>query len=787
MKNTKRVLIGLVAVVMLVSGMLLSSYANEAAGDSAQLPDYQDVLKYYDPLYSALYEDESFEDGEYNGSILLLDAAAPYTSAAVVGSENKYLAIELGHILNPDARSNAMYSVDFDGAKLSKVIFRADISAAHEAQSAKQCPGCTYSTENTAASLCPVCQSTLATVSTKAPTVVVAVAENSGAGAPLLTFNFSAGTVSYYDGSEDKYIDGLTISENSWYSVEVVCDATKYAFKLTAGETVYEFADLNSPAYDIAAVNVGARYVDDARGATVMIDNMFVQAGIDDRNTGVDLYAATNNGLLILDTLLRDATVSAEVKNDVITVFDTLDTTYSDVLALDETGEAYMLSVRSAMLNFFAEQLKAATDAIDTSASYTVRLALIEDNANYAARITELITVIEHADAESLLAIYNGEKATLEELAQISDSFAAYINDAMVNDPEVFSSYDYDILQGFVASTEASYCDADGNPTYSSTYPPIKEALASYNVVSNRYYNSLAQSIAFCENVALAKRAEQDILLGENGVLTDEEFMACFAAYEAASESTFRNETYPGMSDAIADFETLVNIGNISIVAERFMSNVGTADEAIYVHKKEEWLDLAAADYDLADSRYAGVSAAKELYNALRAQIADMKAAADAYIAAVAAIEGKEGAALIAAVEAALALKEAGNVQGYAGVPEANIALDNAYSAYRLDQAYAQKFITLTAKIKDATTLEERFAAISAASAAQGYALDEIEGVSAAKADLVAATSLYNSEIAAINAASSSVASNAGIFASAATTLSEIIKLVASAIAAIAG
>lgn len=787
MKNTKRVLIGLVAVVMLVSGMLLSSFANEAADGSAQLPDYQDVLKYYDPLYSALYEDESFEDGEFDGTILLLDAAAPYTSAKVAGNEDKYLAIELGHILNPDARTNAMYSVDFDGAKLSKIIFRAEISAAHKTMSAKQCPGCTYSTENTAASLCPICQSALVTVSAQAPTVVVAIAENGGAGAPLITFDFSKGAVSYYDGADDKYIEGLTISEDSWYGIEVVCDSTQYKFKLTDGETIYEYSAVNSPAYSIAAVNIGARYVDDARGATVKLDDIFVQAGIDDRNTGVDLYAATNNGLLILDTLLRDETVSVETKNDVIAVFDTLDTTYADKLALDADGEAYMASVRSAMLDFFAAQLKAATDAIDTSAAYTVRLALIENNAMYADRITALLEVIENADCAALLALYNGEKAALESTAAISDSFVSYINDALVNESEVFSSDDYEILKSFVEITEENYADADGNPIYDATYPPIKDALSSYNVVSNKYYNSLAKAEEFCANVALAKLAEEDLALGENGVLTDDEFRAGLVAYAAASKSTFRNASYPGMPEAIADLDALVSIAGISVVAERFMNYVATAEQAIYIFMKEEWLDLAAADYDITDSRYAGVAEAKALYNELRQQIADMKAAADAYIAAVAAIEGKDGAELIAAVETALALKDAGNVQGYEGVTEANIALDNAYRSYQLEQAYAQKFITLTAMIKDAKTLEERFAAIGAATEAQGFALDEIAGVSAAKADLVAATSLYNAEIAAINSASVSVASNAGIFASAATTLSEIIKLVASAIGAIVG
>ena len=202
---------------------------------------------------------------------------------------------------------------------------------------------------------------------------------------------------------------------------------------------------------------------------------------------------------------------------------------------------------------------------------------------------------------------------------------------------------------------------------------------------------------------------------------------------------------------------------------------------------KEEWLDAAEPDYDLADDRYAGVKESKALYDALRLEIADTKAAADAYIAAVADISGKSGAELIEAINAALALKEAGNVQGYRGVADANIALDNAHKSQQLEVAYAEKFITLVAAIDDAETLEERFEAITLASNARGFANDAIDGVTAANAKLVIAISLSDADIAAINNSYESVVSNAGDLAAAATSLSGIIKTVASAIKAIQG
>lgn len=789
MKNTKRVLITLLAVAMLVSGLLLSSYATEdAAEDTAQLPDYADILKFYDPLYSKLYDDESFEDGEFGGSLLLLDAAKPYTTVSVAGDENKYLAITLGHILNPDARTNAAYSVSFGDDTLSKVVFRASVSATHVASSGKVCSTCKYTTDNLSVSLCPNCKKDLVTVSTQAPSVVLALSENTGVGASFVTLDFASGKAYYTDGASVSYVDGLEIKEGSWYDVEIICDATQYKFMISDGEGVYSFTAVNSPVFSAKCASVGARYVDDARGATVMIDNVFVQAGIDDRNTGVDLYAETNEGFAIIDSLLRDSTVSVEVKNDVVAVFDTLMGTYADALALDETGEAHIASIRSAMLTFFAEQLKLATDAIDVSAAYTTRLALIEDNAIYAARISELLALVTDDNAVALLQIYADEKAALAALAAESDRFIAYIEEQMLVDSSVFSSEDYDVLTDFIGATEAEFEDSEGNVMYSATYPPIKDSLATYTVVVSRYNLYLEKSALFCESVALAKLAEQDLLLPvEERQLTDEEFMASLAAYDVASGVNFDNPSFPGMADALADFDSFVNIREISVVAERFITNVNTAKQAIYIFMKEEWLDAAEVDIDAADDRYAGVAEAKALYSELRLEIAGRKAAADAYIAAVKALDGKDGDELVAAIEAALALKDAGNVQGYEGVAEANIALDNAHKAYQLELAYAEKFITLTAAISDAETLEERFAAIAMASEAQGFANDKFEGVSEAKADLIAAISLYNADIAAINASYSSVASNASVLASAATSLTDIIKLVASAIKAIAG
>ncbi|MBR2930726.1 MAG: hypothetical protein IKC32_05805 [Clostridia bacterium] len=785
MKIAKRVLVGLLAFAVLVSGLLVSSFAIDVLDDGAaggQLPDYADVLKYYDPAYSRLYDLEDFEDGAYEADILLMDAARPYTDVKVMGvGSDAYLAITLGHILNPDAKTDAAYSVSLDGDALANVVINASIAAVDTGISGKVCPKCSNTYDNVNKSLCTKCGAELASVSSKVPTVGVYVTETDKIGVALIKFDYVNGVVSYYNGSAYSIIDGFVPAAEKWYDVSVVYDATQYSFSITDGERTYTAEAVNSPVYTVKGVSIGTGYADDGRGGMMMIDDVFVQAGVDNRNKGVDLAAVTENGLAVINSLVQDADVDVEIKNDVIAVYDELVGKYAAELAVSEAITALHTEIKANMLSFFSAQLKVAVDAIDTSASYSNRLTHVEDNAAYATRIAELSTDGVSEEDAAVIELYNLEKAALAALEAASLEFIDYINGVSADSAYVFSSEDYEELKAFVDATSAKF-DVDGVPTYSATYPTIGETYSLYLTAYNRYSNGLAASKIFCENVAIAAAVEANF-----DAATDEEFAAALGAYEIAAELGFTNETYPGMEDAILTFDSLVKIEAISLVAEQFIDSVSTADKAIYLFKKEEWLDKCAPDYDTVDVRYPGVSDAKALYDSIRKQIQDTKDAAAEYIAAVADIEGKTGDALIAAIEKALALKENGNVPGIEGVSEANIALDNAYNASQLKLAYANKFITLVAAIEEADTIEERFAAINAAEGAQGNADDTVAGVSEAKIAYVKAVGAYNSEIAAINASYDDVASVAANVSGGATVLSDIIKLVVSSIQKVIG
>lgn len=795
MKIWKRVLIGLLAVAVLVSGLLVYSFADEILGpgegdavtpdepSDEVIPDFADVLKYYDPEYSFLYDYEDYEDGEYDQSILTFENAAGLTKAEVkTVSGNSYLSITLGHILDPDARTNAAYSIALSENAISKVLINASISGSHEAMSGLVCPACGDTFEDLNKTLCQKCGAALELVSSEAPAAGIYVSDESGLGVALVKLDFKTGKVSYYNGSEYAIADGFTATEGKWYDISVTYNASGYEFSVTDGENTYIATDVNSPVFALKTVSVGCAYVDDNRGCTVNVDNVFVQGGLDNRTVGVDVAAKTAEGLELLVSMLG-GDYSTETKLAVVGVYDELVGKYGDAIVRNEDVDRIFAELDVELLNFFSSELNKANAAINKSAKYAVRLQHIEANQYYADRVAALLEKLSSTDCEAMLSVFNAEKDTLAALDSESLRFGSYIRGVIATNVAVFSSEDYNELKTLVEGVEADYM-VDGVYTFDPTHPDLTDVYSTYASASTKYYRYLESSKIFCENVAIAAAAEDP-----DANLSDVEFKACLDAYDIARDLNFENATFPGMADALVVYRNLVSLGEISRVAELFIDYIATAEQAIYIFMKEEWLDLAAeyidAEANTPNPYYPGVTEALAKYDALRESVNAKKAAADAYIAAVNNIDGKTGDALISAINAALALREEGNVLGYDGVTEANIRLDNANSSEALKNAYAAKFITLVGEIDNSASLEVRFAAIKAARDAEANADVSIAGVSAAKATLRDAINAYSADINAVNSSYSEVAENAGVISGAATSLSDIIKIVVSAIKAI--
>ena len=134
MKIAKKVLIGLLAVAVLVSGLLVCIFADgevSDGNDGVALPDYAAVLKYYDPMYSTLYANESYEDGSYGHEVFVSRGSSSSFETAIKSyAGDNYLQLKLGHILDPDSAVDVAYRVNL-GETVKQAIFSADIAAAH--------------------------------------------------------------------------------------------------------------------------------------------------------------------------------------------------------------------------------------------------------------------------------------------------------------------------------------------------------------------------------------------------------------------------------------------------------------------------------------------------------------------------------------------------------------------------------------------------------------------------------------------------------------------------------
>ena len=238
-----------------------------------------------------------------------------------------------------------------------------------------------------------------------------------------------------------------------------------------------------------------------------------------------------------------------------------------------------------------------------------------------------------------------------------------------------------------------------------------------------------------------------------------------FSKEEGTIHESLNIDTYPLIGNVTLRECTAKYYAIDAYVAERialskeFIRKVDEAAASATYKGTLAFLDEAAiyidADIDnkSVETEYAGVSDAIAKYNALREKLRVDVANADAYKAAVTAIDmAAPYTQLKAGVEAALALKEAGAIVGIDGVMEANIKLTEADSKVKMFEGNSATLIASVAKLKDAKTLAERREIIFTATNAAKGAEDAIAGVSAAKAELEAATAKFNADVAAANA-----------------------------------
>lgn len=803
MKLAKRVFIGLLAVAVLVSGIAFATSADASA------PAYDDILKYYDPETSTIYIDEDFEGTTYEGEVF--NGADDKLSSRVEISVdtdkdnnpvNKYLDMISGPITNTAAVGDMLYVVNLNDkegnpTELGKFVFDTAIKASHLERAHLVCSeacgfDAAYDTLENLPTVCPTCGAAVDSKTARPPVVRVFVSEDahsegSIAGTALIVLDFETGKVLRYDGASYAELD-FSISEDKWYNIHIVYNQNVFELTITDAadkDNTLVVKDLITPIHSVAAVKVG--YISalnfDGRDSVISIDNVYLQSGDDYRKaTAEQLEAYTKAALAQLKGMLDDTAVSNDTKFKVIAVYDAL----VDVYGYTSTDPEVVLdieAIKAKILDVYAKALSDAVAAINVRNSYEDRLLYVEANAAVAERVRGYIAGEVSQDIIDDLAAYDAEVLDLETDKANSEAFIAFVQE-WVDEGYNFYSSEYAVLAEFYNAAKDAYYDETAHAyTYNSTYPGIANAFNNHTLVKNKFEAMDVASRAFVADIEELKTAiaAYDVAKAAYDAVdpADTEALAAagealslaqadrLSAYADARASYYDNTSCPGITEAIEFYTAQTELDSIGALAEDFLGLMAQAAVSINLDAKEDFLDAAEQIIDIVAAEYPGVAEAKVQYTTLRQSILDSRKAAADYIAAVEALEGLTGDALVTAVDNALALKEAGNILEIDGVVDANIELDNIYSSLLYAEASATKFIALVGKIDNEASISERYAAIKAAVAARNVPDKTLSGVSAAEATLDSAISEYNADIEVVNASYAGAAKVAADFSGA--------------------
>ena len=772
MKTAKRVLVCLILVAAMVTAVFVSTSANAT-------DDYADILKYYDPEFSTILLDDEFDDGEIDGTTVVGANDTIANRFTVAGEDDKYMNITMGTVNNPASIGEMFYMYEFETAE-DMFIFNFEINATHAVKSVVKC-ACGYYAEldsHDAPETCPDCNEATKVVKSKAPVITLYLDDHayvtaSITGVPFVTLDYEAGKVYVFSASTYIPLD-MTLSEDKWYKFELVFEKTEFALTVTdvAAEKAVTLAEVGpSSVFDVKSVRLGALVAVDNRESVIKIDDAYLQKGDSYRKVdAAGLFDVTAKALANMKALLADEYIDRATKVDIIRVYDELVLKYNlfDVVGEDEAANASIKAIQDSVLRVYADMLKEGTDAIEVRNNYETRLALINDYAYYATRVAEYIAEDSPEDIKAVYQAYVDEAKILANYQVASEKLIALVAELEVTYD--FYSDDYSVLKVVYDAIRAELY-VDGAYTYIGSYPGITDALNKFNVAKDKYEAAVVKSEAFVKYVS-------DIAVAE----TDADRLS---AYAGATANYFDNVSYPGVEDALAEFNTYTDLKAIGEVAEKFLALISQAEAALNLTSKTTLLDEAEEMLETVNENYPGVTAAKAQYNEIRKDIADSKANAEAYINAVNGLKNLTGEALRAAIQNCLALKEKGNVLEIEGVAQANIALDNAKSAFDVMDAYAVRFDSDVAAIAKATTLTERFAAIKAAKESETYVDDSVAGVSANKLALANAVSAYETDANAINESVDNMTGYAVTLSTATVSASDIMLKVVSFVKAL--
>lgn len=749
MKMMKRIF-----VAVLIVSIMMSIFALSVSAADDKDASYEYILEHFEEP-TLFYYDFTGEDVDCSSS-MLIKRPKSLTQAYVTDETapgGKYLSFEIASAtnkLNAYADNNVYFSWSGENA-IDDFMIDMTVSGSKGSSDKEQ---------------------TL-------PRIIVAIgseaytdaAIGSTQGTTILAIDYRNGYFSYLKRNlaQDGTVSGVetntsfVIEENAWYNVSLSVKDGSASIKIVNvddPEKSITVADVFLPINEIRDVRVGCHGTDSgsARGSVMKFANVFGLAGQYKRvpsNKQADVEAA----LIKMFEDFQSENVSIEKKIAICDIAEKI----VDYGFTSENGDVNdaLTALSIGIIGLYNEKIAICVDVCPTLPTYAEKRALLDETLGFADSLAEMDL---SGITDELLSEINENVAKLKEVdsqvkavAEVSEQYIAEVN--AVRDSDLTN---YPALLSVVEKLSAL------DPDY--TYDGVGEAKLFYDYLVDTEALIRNSADTFINKVAIAA----DVTLGINERAD---------AFRAIASVYYDNETYPGVTEALATYaaispEMITEISN----GDNFIKYVNKADYAIYVSAKQENLNIAKGYMDVCHPDYRGVAEAKLLYAEVQEQVNSKIASAKAYIDAVNALDSLSGDALKAAIDKANNLKQAGNVLGVEGVTEANIKLNKAEASLDLGVRYAEHFVRVVATIDSAKTASDLYSILKEAKNAEVDADASYPGVKDASAKLASAISNYNKQVSEANAefarASEVAANTCGIGVESNTVADHVIALI---------
>lgn len=750
MKMTKRIFIAL-----LIVSVMVSAFAFTSAASSSPALDYSYLLEYYEEP-TLFYYDFTGEDVDYSSSLLASrsDKLSDTCIEDDTAPGGKYLSLEIASALGKlDVFENHVYFNWTSENGIDDFMINMTVSGTKGEGREQALPRIILTVADQ--------EYTDPALGSKIGTTIVAIDYRTGCFSYLKKNVSSEGVVTATETNTT-----FAITEGTWYDVEIVYDheqraATVKITDVNNARNTYTVKDAYIPYETIKNVRIGAHGTDYgfSRGSIMKFANIYALGGQYKRNpanmqadieaTLLEMYDVLNSD----EIGLEDKIATCGVANKLVEHgFTTENAEVQRVLDALSVG----------VIGLYNDKIETCVGTYESLPTFAEKKSLVDDAMDCVQRLEEMdLSGIDASLVESVNANIAALKVVDEAIKAIEADSVAFIEAA--NRATNVNLTDYAAISASLAILNEY--DPD------STYEGIEDAYAFYIKLTSTAEIIKSSADAFINAVNTANNSELDINTRAD-------------AYRLIEEIYYDNETYPGITEALATYETSV-VPYLSVEIERgdsFIKYVNKADYAIYVSAKQENLDIAAAYMDICHPEYKGVAEAKLLYAEVQTQVNNQVNSANAYINAVNALDSLSGDALVSAIANAQRLQEAGNVLGVPGVTDANIKLTQVVASVELRSEYCEYFIRIVNSIDTAASAEELYGILKEAKDVEDDADKSYAGVSEASAKLDKAIADYNKSVSDANAefakASEAAANTSGVGTTANTVADRVIALI---------